>query len=183
LFVLYVRTANLSRAAFPAAAAACWPRLQPRRQQQLALAVMSHLAEVQAFLQQECFHTLYIDGAFVPASGGSFDTIAPASEQVLASCPKGSAADMEAAVAAARVAFDQTGWAWTPASERADLLRALAVKLADNEDIIAKIESLDMVRHSYDLFHRAPPADDATALSVSAATSAYPVSAAAAVTR
>ena len=146
---------------------------------------MSHLAEVQVFLQQECFHTLYIDGAFVPASGGSFDTIAPASEQVLASCPKGSAADMEAAVAAARVAFDQTGWAWTPASERADLLRALAVKLADNEDIIAKIESLDMVRHSYDLFHRAPEpaADDATAVSVSATTSAYPVSAAAAVTR
>jgi betaine-aldehyde dehydrogenase len=108
---------------------------------------MSHLAEVQAFLQQECFHTLYIDGAFVGASGGTFDTIAPATEQVIAQCPKGSAADMEAAVAAARAAFDRTDWGWMPASNRASLLRQLAAKLEQNQDIIAKIESLDMGKH------------------------------------
>ena len=89
----------------------------------------------------------YIDGAFVPASGGTFDTIAPATEQVLAQCPKGSVDDMERAVAAARAAFDRTSWGWMPASNRAGLLRALASKLEEHEDMIAKIESLDMGKH------------------------------------
>ena len=55
---------------------------------------------------------LLIDGKLVDAAGGgTFDNVNPATEEVLGPVADGTAADMEAAVAAARRAFDTTGWA------------------------------------------------------------------------
>ena len=55
---------------------------------------------------------LLIDGKLVESEGGgTFDNVNPATEEVLGPVADGTAADMEAAVAAARRAFDTTGWA------------------------------------------------------------------------
>ncbi|MGW6347271.1 aldehyde dehydrogenase family protein, partial [Streptomyces sp. NPDC055080] len=67
---------------------------------------------------------MYIGGTWRTAEGP--DTIAvvnPADEQVIARVPAGTAADIDAAVRAARAAFP--GWAATPPSERAARIAAL----------------------------------------------------------
>ena len=52
---------------------------------------------------------LLIDGKLVAASGGgTFETLNPATEEVLGVAADGTAADMDAAIEAARTAFDTT---------------------------------------------------------------------------
>ena len=54
---------------------------------------------------------LLIDGALVPAEGGrTFDSINPASEEVIGRSPDATLADADRAIAAARRAFDETRW-------------------------------------------------------------------------
>jgi aldehyde dehydrogenase (NAD+) len=53
---------------------------------------------------------LLIDGALVPGSGGTFTTVNPATEKPLGEAADGDAGDMDRAIAAARVAFDDTEW-------------------------------------------------------------------------
>ena len=66
-----------------------------------------------------------IDGKLVPASGGgTFETANPATEEVLGVAADGTAADMDAAIGAARAAFDEGSWANDPAF-RARCLRQL----------------------------------------------------------
>ncbi|MFP1628682.1 aldehyde dehydrogenase family protein [Streptomyces sp. 5K101] len=79
---------------------------------------------------------MYIGGQWRPAA--TTDTIAvidPASEQVIAHVPAGTAEDVDAAVRAARAAFP--AWAATPPAERAALLTALRDELARRQDLIA----------------------------------------------
>ena len=59
----------------------------------------------------------------------------PATEEEIARIPAGTAEDVDRAVAAAREAFD--GWAATPASERSELLAAVAERLSERGDEIA----------------------------------------------
>ncbi len=55
---------------------------------------------------------LYIDGEFVDArSGAVFDNVNPATEEVIGQVADGGPADMDAAIAAARRAFDESAWA------------------------------------------------------------------------
>ena len=66
-----------------------------------------------------------IDGKLAPASGGAtFETLNPATEEVLGVAADGNAADLDAAIGAARRAFDDGGWATDPAF-RARCLRQL----------------------------------------------------------
>ncbi|HET9875527.1 MAG TPA: aldehyde dehydrogenase [Mycobacterium sp.] len=53
---------------------------------------------------------LLIDGALVPAGGGTFTTVNPATEEPLGEAADGDATDMDRAIAAARAAFDETDW-------------------------------------------------------------------------
>jgi aldehyde dehydrogenase (NAD+) len=53
---------------------------------------------------------LLIDGKLIPGSGGTFDVINPATEEVLGRAADATASDMDAAIAAARRAFDDTTW-------------------------------------------------------------------------
>src|SRR5690349_14049224 len=53
---------------------------------------------------------LLIDGALVAGRAGVFSTINPATEEVLGVAADADADDMGAAIAAARRAFDETGW-------------------------------------------------------------------------
>ncbi|MHB8220017.1 MAG: aldehyde dehydrogenase family protein [Acidimicrobiales bacterium] len=69
-------------------------------------------------------HQLLIGGAWVDASGGTYDVVNPATEEVVAVAPNATAADAEAAAAAARAALP--GWSSTPVAERCALLIAAA---------------------------------------------------------
>ena len=63
-------------------------------------------------------YELFIGGKWVkPKSGRYFDTINPANEQKLARIAEAGEADVDAAVKAARKAYD-TVWSKMPASER-----------------------------------------------------------------
>jgi aldehyde dehydrogenase (NAD+) len=53
---------------------------------------------------------LLIDGELVPARGGTFATINPATEEPLGEAAEGDADDMDRAIAAARVSFDESEW-------------------------------------------------------------------------
>jgi aldehyde dehydrogenase (NAD+) len=54
---------------------------------------------------------LLIDGALRESAGGArFENVDPSTGEVIGTCADASAADMDAAIAAARRAFDETGW-------------------------------------------------------------------------
>jgi acyl-CoA reductase-like NAD-dependent aldehyde dehydrogenase len=87
---------------------------------------------------------LLIDNEWVPAkSGRTFDTINPASERVLATVAAGDAADVDAAVVAARRAFEEGPWSRMGPAERSRLLRRFADLMEENADELAELESLD----------------------------------------
>ncbi|MBK0868179.1 aldehyde dehydrogenase family protein [Saccharopolyspora sp. HNM0986] len=83
-----------------------------------------------------------IDGAYVAGSGERIDVVDPATEQVVGSVPAGTAADVDAAVAAARAAFD--GWAARPVAERSALVRAISEGIARRRDEIAATVTAEM---------------------------------------
>ena len=57
------------------------------------------------------YDRLFIGGEWVrPAGDDVLDVISPATEELVGSVPEGSKADIDAAVAAARAAFDQGPW-------------------------------------------------------------------------
>ncbi|MEU6542233.1 aldehyde dehydrogenase family protein [Streptomyces sp. NPDC046859] len=79
---------------------------------------------------------MYIDGAWRPAAGQDvIEVVNPADEQVVGTVPAGTAADIDAAVRAARAALP--GWAATPPAERAARLTALRDVLDARRDEIA----------------------------------------------
>jgi aldehyde dehydrogenase (NAD+) len=62
---------------------------------------------------------MYIDGRFVDAkSGATFDNCNPATEEVIGQVADGGPEEMEAAIAAARRAFDETDWSTNVAFRR-----------------------------------------------------------------
>lgn len=88
-------------------------------------------------------NTLYIDGQWVPAHDGGTRTITcPADGTEVGVVAEATAADTEKAIAAARRAFDDGAWSAT-APERGDFLLAVAQKLRDRKDELARAESLD----------------------------------------
>ncbi len=85
-----------------------------------------------------------IDGRWRAAAAGGTRTIrCPADGTVVAEVDEGGPADVDAAVAAARAAFDEGPWPRTPAAERGDLLLRVADLLQRDRDAIARAESLD----------------------------------------
>ena len=62
---------------------------------------------------------LYIDGRWVEPENGRYDDISPATEAAIAQAPNAGLADVEAAMSAARRAFDAGPWAHASADERA----------------------------------------------------------------
>ncbi len=87
---------------------------------------------------------LFIDNRFVDAaSGKTFDTIDPATEEVLTSVAEGDKADVDVAVAAARRAFEGGSWPRASARERGRLLMRIADLITKNAEELARLESLD----------------------------------------
>jgi aldehyde dehydrogenase (NAD+) len=86
---------------------------------------------------------LFVDGAFVdPVDGGSFKSISPASEEVLAEVAEAGPADVDRAVAAARRAYDRV-WSRMPGRDRAKYLYRLARIIQERGRELAVLESLD----------------------------------------
>ncbi|MGI9053254.1 MAG: aldehyde dehydrogenase family protein [Ilumatobacteraceae bacterium] len=82
------------------------------------------------------FDKLYIDGAWTASdSTETIDVIDSISEDVMATIPAGTAADVDRAVAAAKAAFDT--WAATPVEERAKYLSRIGDSLGARMDEIA----------------------------------------------
>jgi aldehyde dehydrogenase (NAD+) len=87
---------------------------------------------------------LLIDGQWIEGSK-SFDTINPATGEVLTQVVEASAADVDRAVDAARCAFDAKGGTWRKmsASERGRLIWRLADLIEQHIDELAELETLD----------------------------------------
>ena len=83
---------------------------------------------------------LLIGGKLVDATGGgTFDNINPATEEVLGVVADGTAADMQAAVAAARTAFDTTDWSTNRELRKRCLLQLQAAIESEQEELRAEL--------------------------------------------
>ncbi|MBS1582305.1 MAG: aldehyde dehydrogenase family protein [Bacteroidetes bacterium] len=99
-------------------------------------------------------YELFVGGKWQkPKSGTYFDTINPANEQRLARIAEAGEADVDAAVKAARKAYD-TVWSRMPAAERAKYIYRIARLLQEKAREFAVIESMDggkAIRESRDV--------------------------------
>lgn len=87
---------------------------------------------------------MFIGGKWVDsASGKTFETINPATGEVICQVAEGDKADIDKAVKAARKAFESGAWPKMPSSERGRLLNKLADAIEKNIDELAALETLD----------------------------------------
>ncbi|MCE2805907.1 MAG: aldehyde dehydrogenase family protein [Gemmataceae bacterium] len=87
---------------------------------------------------------LLIDGKWRPSvSGKTFETVDPATNQVICRVAEGDSADIDLAVAAARRAFDSGPWSRMSGSERGRLIYKLADLVEKHQEELAALESLD----------------------------------------
>ena len=85
---------------------------------------------------------MFIDGKWI--EGSSAKRIAvydPSTEEVIAEIPDATASEVDAAIAAARRAFDHDGWPQTTAQERGRILFRIAEKLRAEAPQLAELES------------------------------------------
>jgi phenylacetaldehyde dehydrogenase len=87
---------------------------------------------------------LLIDGKWVQAhSGKTFDSIDPATGEILARVAEGDKADIDLAVKAARRAFESGPWSKMSASERGRIIWKIGDLLQENLEEFAELETLD----------------------------------------
>jgi phenylacetaldehyde dehydrogenase len=87
---------------------------------------------------------LLINGQWkVAQSGETFDVFNPATEEPIAHCAAGDKADIDAAVRAARFAFESSPWSRMTPSERGRLIWKLGDLLEENAVEFAELETLD----------------------------------------
>lgn len=89
--------------------------------------------------------TLFIDGEWAaPASSDTIQVVSPHSEQVIATVPEGSTADIDAAVAAARRAFDEGPWPQMSPEERIEVVQNFSNLYAGKLGEMAELITLEM---------------------------------------
>ena len=85
---------------------------------------------------------LFIGGEWRPASDGTtYQSTNPANGEVLTQCAQATKEDVDAAVAAAWKAFPE--WKKTPKEERAAILDKIADRVEENQEWLAKVETMD----------------------------------------
>src|SRR5690606_12019799 len=101
------------------------------------------LPSVSEFLARE--RPLLIGDSWQPAaSGRTFETLNPATGEVLARVAHGEAEDIDRAVRAARAAFEPgSPWRRTTPRRRAHLLWRMADLIEEHADELAQLETLD----------------------------------------
>jgi len=87
---------------------------------------------------------MLIDGKWVDAaSGKTFSTVDPATEEVLVQVPAGDREDVDRAARAARRAFESGPWSRMTASERGRAIWKLADLIEEHGEEFAQLETLD----------------------------------------
>ncbi len=87
---------------------------------------------------------LFINGKWVDSvSGKTFDTLNPATEEVLTSVAEGDKADIDLAVAAARKAFEEGPWRKMDARDRGRIIYKIAGLVEKNKDELAWLDTMD----------------------------------------
>ncbi len=86
----------------------------------------------------------YVDGAWVDPGTPRFESTNPTTGAAVASAPVSDAAAVDAAVAAARRAFDGGDWRWREGSRRAAALLSFADALAARSHAIAELIAAEM---------------------------------------
>lgn len=95
--------------------------------------------------------SMIIGGEAVSAAAGdTYESINPADESVICSLPAGGVEDANAAVAAARKAFDEGDWPTMAPSRRGRVLRKLADLVRKHRDELAQLETLDVGKTAFD---------------------------------
>jgi betaine-aldehyde dehydrogenase len=90
------------------------------------------------------YDQLFINGRWVaPVKGGTFETIDPSDESVLANVAAASAEDIDLAVKAARHAFDDGPWPRMSGAQRGVVLRRIATGIRERLPELAEIEVRD----------------------------------------
>ncbi|MGF6511134.1 aldehyde dehydrogenase family protein [Paraburkholderia sp. 32] len=90
------------------------------------------------------YEHLYINGQWVsPLQGGTFDTVDPSNEKVIAKVAAATSEDVDLAVNAARKAFDEGPWPRMSGAERAAVLRRIGKGIRDRLQELAEIEVRD----------------------------------------
>jgi len=85
-------------------------------------------------------HKMFIGGEFVDSSSGeTMEVLNPATGEVIAEVPRGTADDVDRAVAAAQKAWDE--WRWKTPKDRMELLLKLADVIDENAEELARLES------------------------------------------
>lgn len=101
----------------------------------------SHL---QVSLPSLPIYPLYINGRFTTGTGDAvLESINPYTQQVWASVPDATDDDVDAAISAARAAFDTGPWREYTPQQRAAVLRKLAELVARDAEKFARLESAD----------------------------------------
>ncbi|WP_299050931.1 aldehyde dehydrogenase family protein [uncultured Nocardioides sp.] len=85
---------------------------------------------------------LFVDGRFRDGHGTPFKTVNPATEEVLAEVAEADASDVDAAVRAARSAYEKV-WSRMPGAERAKYLFRIARIIQERGRELAVLESID----------------------------------------
>ncbi len=98
--------------------------------------------ESRAIVDIKASYGLFINGEFVDGSGGSFKTISPATEEVLAEVADATDADVDEAVKAARRAYTRV-WSKMSGRERAKYLYRIARIIQERARELAVLESID----------------------------------------
>ncbi len=89
-------------------------------------------------------YQLWINGKEVPSgSGNKFDRKSPSHGVVVGEYAKADAADVDAAVKAAREAFDKGPWPWSPGAERMKILLKATELIRQQKEELALIETLE----------------------------------------
>jgi (Z)-2-((N-methylformamido)methylene)-5-hydroxybutyrolactone dehydrogenase len=89
-------------------------------------------------------YPMYIGGEWLPArSGQTFETVNPFTGRAWATVPAADAEDVDAAVRAARGAFDGGPWRRMTGTERGRLLRRLAELITENAERLSIVETTD----------------------------------------
>ena len=114
------------------------PTLPPRNPN------MATVTEPRRRLSTSTQTKLLIDGRWRDSqSGKTFETVNPATEEVIAEVSEGDAADIDLAVKAARKAFDHGPWRKMDARDRGRLMYKLGDLIEENIDELAELETLD----------------------------------------
>jgi acyl-CoA reductase-like NAD-dependent aldehyde dehydrogenase len=104
------------------------------------------LATWRARAENLSFQTQAVIGgrSVAAASGQTFDNINPGNGQSFCRVAAGDAADIDAAVASARAAFDKGSWSRMPPAKRKRVLQNFAELLLKHRDELALLETLDV---------------------------------------